>query len=129
MWIHFNLKCVGLVFLFLPLNGHKVAEEKKGTLSGQARSLQTGPASVIDIVSSRLKSVFRKHNKKQHKRRRQGSRKVSPPLRLLKDPIFMEDESFYLPDSGQKRWGTEDRLKVPTQKMPKIYITKLPDGK
>ena len=41
----------------------------------------------------------------------------------------MEDDSFYLPDSGQKRWGSEHRFKVPKQKMPKIYITKLPDGK
>ena len=101
--IHLKLKCFVLVFLFLPQNGYKVQAVKKGTLSGQTRSLQTGPASVIDIVSSRLKSVFRKHNKKQHKRRRQGSRKVSPPLRLLKDPIFMEDESFYLPEKVGNR--------------------------
>ena len=91
-------------------------------------SLQS-PASVIGDVSSRLWSVFRKQNKKGHKIRRNRPTNAKPSLRLLADPTFMEDRNFYMPDCVKQMVGNEHQFKAPKQKMPKIYITKLPGVK
>ena len=109
-----------LVF-FVLINDLQVHAVDRDMTSSHSLSAKTGLDNVSEFVHPGLRSVFRTLNNNKKTRRRNKLR-----TRHRKLP----DEKFYLSNNFQNRRGNGQRLSErKNQKMPKIYMTKLPVGR
>ena len=106
-----------LLLLIIPENVLTIDED-------ESLSMQI---SAIGAVHSRLRSVYQKTKNGREKRRRNRLSLVELP-----EPVFIEDQNFYLPDTpdnhnfAKVRKIKQKSSKEKKNKMPRIYITKLP---
>ena len=116
-----DYRCVVFFILFILRNGLTVNISDEKSPSSQSRSFQTGLDTFIGTIHSRMRSGSRKHKKGRRKSFRLQVTEMSGQSHLIKDT------NFNLPDAVDERLGNGQRLSLQKkQKMPRIYMTKLP---
>ena len=114
-----------ILFAYITSEGLAVRLERTGSNINYKESTNVQVENRIGSVHSRLRSVFK--NTKNNQKRRRKLKQDETRYRMLSQPAFIEDTNFYLPDSPENRWKNLQRVNTKNgQKMPKIYITKLP---
>ena len=114
-----------ILFAYITSEGLAVRLEQPESNINYKESQNVEEENRIGSVHSRLRSVFQ--NTKINQKRRRKLKQDETRYRMLSRPTFIEDTNFYLPDSSENRWKNLQRVNNKNgQKMPKIYITKLP---
>ena len=111
-----DIRFIIFLVFFVLINDPKVHAVDRDMTSSQTLSAESGLDLVSESVHPRLRSVFRTLNSNKRSRRRNKLRKNDTQHR-----------KFYLSTNFQNRRGGLERLSErKNQKMPKIYMTKLP---